>query len=475
MINGGRLYQIAVTPVYVQATEGQALLNVLVAGYAVNTAAARQLKEATGGSDFVFTADRRVIASTLDPDLTGQLQAFHPTREGQQTVKLGDAENAVLVNPLTDLQGNPIGDLRVVRSFEGERQRIHQLQIDVILIWLAALIVALALTWLLARQILGPVERLDRAAAEFARGNFKHQVEIESSDEIGRLAATFNTMGASIQSARQELIRQERIATIGRLSTSIVHDLRNPLAAIYGGAEMLVDRELSSDQVRRLAKNIYRSSRTIQELLQDLVGVAGGKTQAFETCRLRDIVTAANQAYAAIEESQSVAVEIDIDESQEVGMQRFRMERVFLNLIGNALEAMTGGGTLRIAAKPDGAFLLVIVEDTGPGISSEIRDSLFQPFVSFGKSNGLGLGLSFSRQTLLDHGGDLSLDPTGGSGARFVMKIPLHRRAAQRRSSNRAKLPRAGDELARATLSQGPAHETACSRARLRTLGCRDS
>ena len=425
MINEGRLYQIAVTPVYVQATEGQVLINVLVAGYEVNSTAADQLKEATGGSDFVFTANGHVIASTLNAALTAQLEAFHPRDPGLQTVMLGNAQNIVLVNPLKNLQGDSVGDLRVVRSSEAARQRIQLLQVVVMLIWLAALMIALALTWLLARNILGPVERLDRAAAEFARGNFSHQVQIESSDEIGRLAATFNAMGASIQSARQELIRQERIATIGRLATSIVHDLRNPLAAIYGGAEMLVDRELSVDQVRRLARNIYRSSQTIQELLQDLVGVAGGKTQAFEPCRLRDIVVAANQAFAAIEESQSVDVQIEIDENLEIPMQRFRMERVFLNLIGNALEAMTSGGTLRISARHEDAFEVIAVEDTGPGISPEIRDSLFQPFVSFGKSNGLGLGLSFSRQTLLYHGGDLSLDPAATRGARFVMKLPL--------------------------------------------------
>jgi signal transduction histidine kinase len=252
-------------------------------------------------------------------------------------------------------------------------------------------------------------------------------VPIESLDEIGRLAATFNSMGGSIQSARQELIRQERIATIGRLSTSIVHDLRNPLAAIYGGAEMLVDRELSSDQVRRLAKNIYRSSRTIQELLQDLTGVAGGKTQAFEMCKLRDIVLAANQACSATAESQGVTVEIDIDEADEIPMQRFRIERVFLNLIGNAMEAMPGGGTIRISARRQGHFEIIRVEDTGPGVSPQIRESLFQPFVSFGKSNGLGLGLSFSRQTMLDHGGDLFLDPSCERGARFVLKLPLIR------------------------------------------------
>ena len=99
---------------------------------------------------------------------------------------------------------------------------------------------------------------------------------IQSEDELGRLAQTFNEMCASIRSAREELIRQERIGTIGRLSTSIIHDLRNPLAAIYGGAEMLVDDELSQEQVRRLANNIYRSSRRVQQLLQELADVTRG-------------------------------------------------------------------------------------------------------------------------------------------------------------------------------------------------------
>ena len=89
-------------------------------------------------------------------------------------------------------------------------------------------------------------------------------------------------MCASIRNAREELIRQERISTIGRLSSSIVHDLRNPLAAIYGGAEMLVDSELTPAQMKRLAGNIYRSSRRIQELLQDLLNTSRGKVEKAE-------------------------------------------------------------------------------------------------------------------------------------------------------------------------------------------------
>ena len=129
------------------------------------------------------------------------------------------------------------------------------------------LLAGLGLSYLLAKRIVEPIKRLDRAASDIARQNYDSRVPVESQDELGRLAATFNAMSASIREAREELIRQERIATIGRLSTSIVHDLRNPLAAIYGGSEMLVDGDLPPPQVKRLALNIYRASRHIQELL----------------------------------------------------------------------------------------------------------------------------------------------------------------------------------------------------------------
>src|SRR5437762_6204544 len=157
-----------------------------------------------------------------------------------------------------------------------------------------------------------PVEKLDRAAAEVARQNYDYRVPVNSRDELGRLAETFNNMCASIQSARRELIRQERIATIGRLSTSIIHDLRNPLAAIYGGAEMLVDTKLSGAQVERLAANIYRASRQVQSLLQELADVTQGRGHAREVCRLREVVTAAYEPLAAMAESRGITVQIDL-------------------------------------------------------------------------------------------------------------------------------------------------------------------
>ena len=216
------------------------------------------------------------------------------------------------------------------------------------------------------------------------------------------------------------------------VSSSIVHDLRNPLAAIYGGAEMLVDTELSPPQMKRLAANIYRASRRIQELLQDLVNVSRGKSKSAEMCNLREVVQAACEASAAAAESQGVSISIEPGEEIELPIERARMERVFLNLIGNALEAMPGGGAIHIAERVDRESVLVQITDTGPGILPSIREKLFEPFVSAGKKNGLGLGLALSRQTVLDHGGEIWVEE-GSPGARFVVRLPLRKEAAQAR------------------------------------------
>jgi len=232
-------------------------------------------------------------------------------------------------------------------------------------------------------------------------------------------------MCASIRQAREDLIRQERISTIGRLSGSIVHDLRNPLAAIYGGAEMLVDADLPPGHVKRLAGNIYRASRRIQELLQDLLNVSRGTRRAPEICRLREVASAACDSLASTAEAQNVTVSQEIPQDIELPLDRSRMERAFVNLIGNALEAMPEGGEVRISARVEGGSAVVSLQDTGPGVAPEIRSQLFQPFVSAGKRNGLGLGLALSRQTVLEHGGDMWVESVQGRGARFVFRLPL--------------------------------------------------
>src|SRR5260370_29171186 len=256
MTAGGRMYQIAVTPVYVQAGAGLGLVNVLVAGYAVDPEVARNLRDSTGGSDFWFLSGNTVIASTLDAGASASVRAAALTTGTTERIDAGGAEYTMLGTPLLDVEGKPVGELRILRSFESARQRINALRLNIFLVWLIAVLVGLWFTYSLARRLLKPVPQLDRRAGEVARGNYDYRIPLEdpdarNRDELGRLAAAFNAMCGSIHDGRQELIRQERIATIGRLSTSIVHDLRNPLAAIYAGAGKLIDGELSSSDGQR--------------------------------------------------------------------------------------------------------------------------------------------------------------------------------------------------------------------------------
>jgi signal transduction histidine kinase len=424
VVLGGQIYQVVVTPVYVASNQGTALINVLVAGISVDAALGQALKTATGGSDFVFLVNGKVAASTLGPRTQAEIEAG-PLPGGQtRQVALAGMDYYQFSSTLTDVQNHPIGELRILRSLDASTARIVEMRTRLVKLWIGAMLAGIALTYWLARRLLRPVKELSRAAAEIGKGNYDVRVPVQGQDEFGRLAETFNSMCDSIRKGREELIRQERISTIGRLSTSIVHDLRNPLAAIYGGAEMLVDTELAPEQVRRLAGNIYRASRQMQDLLQELADVTQGRGHPREVCRLNDVIGAAYQPLAATADAQRVEVRFEVPEDVELPLDRSPMERVFQNLIANAIEAMPEGGSILVRADRLDGEVVVSVEDTGPGIPALIASQLFQPFVTAGKKHGMGLGLALSRKTVISHGGDLWSEEKNG-GARFVMRLPV--------------------------------------------------
>jgi signal transduction histidine kinase len=219
--------------------------------------------------------------------------------------------------------------------------------------------------------------------------------------------------------------RPENLSDIEWLSKSIVHDLRNPLAAIYAAAEMLMELDRGQTHVQRIATDIFRAASRMRELLADLNCIILGTTPALEMCDIRDVIAAATNAACADTENDSVEILLEVPEGIELPLIRGRMQSAFFNLIANALEAMPAGGRLHMVAGEASGFVRIEMEDTGPGIPDEIRGRLFEPFVTAGKQGGLGLGLAVSRQAILDHGGDIWIAPA--AGARFVIRLPLNR------------------------------------------------
>ena len=252
------------------------------------------------------------------------------------------------------------------------------------------------------------------------------------------------TPGTNLTTSRPKNWR-ERISIMGRLSTAIVHDLRNPLGTAFAGAEMLMELDPASPNFKRLAANIYRAAGRMRELLGDLADASYGRKRPCELCQIRDVVASASESALPAAEKQSVQILTDVPDDIDVPMERSRIERVFFNLTTNAVEAMPHGGTVRIGARKADNCVLIAVEDTGPGIPRGIRDRLFEPFVSAGKAHGLGLGLALSRQTVLDHGGDMWTEPA--AGARFVVRLPLPAKAGIKCSVKSATVKRRNSKV----------------------------
>jgi signal transduction histidine kinase len=226
-------------------------------------------------------------------------------------------------------------------------------------------------------------------------------------------------------SLRPEGPPQENTSGVEWLYTSIVHDLRNPLGAIYAASEMLIEVDAGPTQVKRLANNIYRAAGRMRKLLADLSSVARGDRATAEICDIGEVIAAASDAASATTNNHNVQILLKVHDGIELPLIRSHMERVFFNLIANALEAMPAGGQLDVVCRKANGYVLIELEDTGPGIPRGIRDRLFEPFVTAGKQDGLGLGLALSRQTVLNHGGDMWTEPA--TGARFVIRLPLNR------------------------------------------------
>jgi two-component system, NtrC family, sensor histidine kinase HydH len=217
-------------------------------------------------------------------------------------------------------------------------------------------------------------------------------------------------------------IASEQAASISAVA-SIVHDLRNPLATIHGSAELLAASRFSQAQVHRIARNMYCASVRMRELLEEFLDRSRSAENEREPCDLRELVASAVEKIAVSAEFQSVHIAQAVPEGLIVALDRRLMRRVLVNLLVNALEVMPNGGTINISAVSGQRSVLIRVRDTGPGIPPEIRGRLFQPFASRGKAGGIGLGLAFSRQVVVNHRGEIWAESTR-RGACLALRLP---------------------------------------------------
>ena len=218
--------------------------------------------------------------------------------------------------------------------------------------------------------------------------------------------------------------KEDRLLTLGRTVSSILHDLRTPMAVIQGFSDLLVradDKEKREDY----SQNIKRQLGRIEGMTQDVLGFARGDVEVFpEKIYLRNFMGTLEQICEMAFQDQSLTFHF---ETRDRGSARFdedKMLRVMVNLCRNAAQAMTEGGRCLIHVERVGEHICFRVSDEGVGIPEHLRDKVFETFQSHGKEGGTGLGLSMARRIVEAHGGKMRLDSTVGSGTTIRIVIP---------------------------------------------------
>ena len=277
----------------------------------------------------------------------------------------------------------------------------------------------------LGRRIATPLVDLTAAAEAIARGDKDVQlVATTRQDEVGRLARAFGTMATSV---RGELQQSERFATLGRLSGSVSHELRNPLG-VMSTVVVMIDKipdasPTLKEYARLLRDQIRLSERIITDLLDRARAGAPVQTMVDVPAMLDDIVARAPvQEHVRVERKDELPL-------CPVSLDRDRVGQIVWNLVTNAVQALQGHahaqrpGVVTVTAATTGGRLRIEVHDTGPGISAEDAERIFEPMYTT-KADGVGLGLSISRAFARASGGDLFVSAPGGPGARFVLDLP---------------------------------------------------
>ncbi len=306
---------------------------------------------------------------------------------------------------------------------------------------------------ILWRFVLKPVTALSRGMEQVSSGDLKQKVRASSQDEIGRLARTFNAMTEELGAARQrlenwtqtleeevqksreeiknaqgKLVQAEKLAALGRLTADIAHEIRNPLTALGGFGRRLL-KMAENNKEKEYADIVVAEVDRLEHILRDVLTFSREARVHFTREPLTESLKGTLASFSKLCEEQSIEVETNFGTSLPVLIDRDQIRQAANNLVSNAIDAMPGGGTLRVETAEEEfnciKHVVVHVSDTGPGIPEKTLTLIFEPFYTTKKiGHGTGLGLSISRKIIEEHGGFISARNRPGGGLTMSLHFP---------------------------------------------------
>ncbi len=287
----------------------------------------------------------------------------------------------------------------------------------------------------MSRRITRPLEVLSRAVGKIAKGNFDVNVNIESEDEIGQLSKSFNEMAdelnvreASLKKAQLALVQSEKMAAVGTLSAGLAHEVKNPLSAVLGYAQLAKRKLTQPEALEKHLDIIENETRRCNEIIGNLMQFSRAEKGEFSEVAVNAVI---EKSIGIVDHQLSLnGVTIEKNLAPEIppilGIAN-QLQQVLMNLSINAQQAMgESGGVLSFSSVVDSSSVLITVDDTGPGIPDDVAANIFEPFFTTKEAGeGTGLGLSVTYGIIQEHDGDIRVMGNPNGGARFEIRLPI--------------------------------------------------
>ncbi|MFZ0321853.1 MAG: ATP-binding protein [Candidatus Sulfotelmatobacter sp.] len=447
------LYQTFVQPVYFGSKTEGPLLGFLIIGYEIDDRLAREVSKVSA-SQVAFSYGDEIVATTLtssQSQSSGVRALVTGAPESDpRNVEVGN-ENFVATS--LDLSGQqaPAVRLSVLGSYDQAAKFLDRLNRLLLLLGLTAVLIGSALVFLISHTFTRPLAILVEGVRALEHGDFHHPLDPRGSDEVAELTSAFDRMRSSLLTTQQALLESEQLATIGRMASSISHDLRHSLAAIVANSEFLCDGRLTGAQREELYQEVRIGVNQMTDLIDSLLEFARTRESLSPSyASISETVHRAMQAVRLHPRHQGTLIQVDSNGQGLAWFDPRKLERALYNLLLNACEAAPAiEGRVLVTIGRSGTSVTIAISDNGPGIAEAIREKLFHPFVSYGKENGTGLGLTVVQKIVQDHGGKVLMERTADARTVFRITIP------GRSSSHPAQDPT--DEDSDAHLTPGPA------------------
>ena len=424
----GHLFEVFLQPIYFGPAEENAPIGMLAVGYDIDNSVAEDVSRVSA-SRVAFRYGTNLVVTTVSAaqraDIVRQAGHLNGLDGKPQEIQLG-AERFLETSVRLSSGSSPAVTLTVLKSYDDATAFLQSLNRWIVVVGIAGVLAGSALVFFVSTTFTRPLGELVGGFRALEEGNFAYPLKVTGHDEVSTLTAAFQGMRVKLQEAQQRLLEAERLATIGRMASMISHDLRHPLTAILAYAEFLSDRELTAAQRSDFYQEIRIAVNKMTDEISSLLGFSKQREVIHKTegC-VDEVIERAIQMVKVLPEFESITLSFPHNKECRGWFDADKVERAILNLLFNACEAVApGSGTIEVTCQESKDGIEIRVADNGPGIPAQIRENLFQPFVSYGKEKGIGLGLTAVQKIMKDHGGEVSVESTGPGGTVFRLCVP---------------------------------------------------